>query len=162
MNIKDLWRNKWNVLTHANTWMNKSPLTVVAAVVFVIQPILSSAIGLVGDYTWVRQRIDPSQRPVTAAEFKLLNDQVDAIQASLIEINSKLVVKSVIVPEQHKSTYKSTKPVVLVEADSIAARLPPPIMDTAIAKFDAAKIEREKLSKKLDVAYIEQKQKPKF
>ena len=69
MNIKDLWRNKWNVLTHANTWMNKSPLTVVAAVVFVIQPILSGAIGLVGDYTWVRQRIDPSQRPVTAAEF---------------------------------------------------------------------------------------------
>jgi hypothetical protein len=158
MNIKYLWNNKWSILKNANVWINKSPLAVVIAIVFIIDPVVSGTIGIIGDYTWVRQKLDPSQRPVTAAEFKLLDDQVDAIQASLVEINSKLVVKKVITPDAPKAKAKPV--VVVVEADASGISNIPSVGLSALNKFEVAKVEREKLSKKLDVAYLEKK--PKF
>ena len=84
---KSLMSNPWGTIKEAH---NKSPITVLLAVVFLLQPIVSLAISIVGDYTWVRQKLDPNLRPVTVSEFQLLDQQVDAVQATLVDVGKKI------------------------------------------------------------------------
>jgi hypothetical protein len=60
--------------------VRKSPLALVLTIVFIVQPIASTVFSFVDDVAFVRQKLDPSQRPVTKAEFDLLNAKIDTLQ----------------------------------------------------------------------------------
>ena len=81
MNISEWLTKQWATIYAAR----KSPLTLVLAVVFVVQPVVSTGFDLIGDISFLRQKLDPSTRPVTKAEFDLLNAKVDTLQSSLNE-----------------------------------------------------------------------------
>jgi hypothetical protein len=84
--IQSLW-NKVMTLA-SNPWViieatKKSPLALVLAVVFVVQPILSFGFSILDDIVFVKQKLDPTLRPVTVGELRLLNQKIDALEAMI-------------------------------------------------------------------------------
>ena len=76
----NLMANPWPVLDSGHDWLKKSPITLILAVVFVLQPIISFILGLVQDYTFLKQKVDPGTRPVTVKELRLVDQKIDALE----------------------------------------------------------------------------------
>lgn len=61
-----------------------NPLITILAIVFVLQPIISSGISLVKDTIEVKQTLDPNNRPVTKGELDIVNTKIDFIQQLIV------------------------------------------------------------------------------
>jgi hypothetical protein len=79
--LVDAVKNPSTILTGAT----KSPWLAAIAVVFLLQPLISTTIDLFREYRNVKQSLDPSTRPVTKAELVLINEKIDLIYNKLIE-----------------------------------------------------------------------------
>lgn len=79
--IVDACSSPMDALTHIT---KQSPLVAILAVVFVLQPVISTAIDLVKELVEVRQTLDPSTRPITKAELDIVNTKIDFIQSLIV------------------------------------------------------------------------------
>lgn len=78
--ISDAVRNPASILSGAS----KSPIITGLAIVFLVQPIVMTGLSLFREWRSVQQVMSPESRPVTKAEFQILNEKVDFITQQLI------------------------------------------------------------------------------
>lgn len=71
-------QSPYEYITH---WTSKSPLLTILAVVFLLQPIISTCIDVV--HTW-KQIANPKERPISKEEFDLLNQRVAFLQGVVV------------------------------------------------------------------------------
>lgn len=74
-----------NPFTFLTTWTKKSPLLSILAVVFLVQPVISTVISFVSEWRSVKEQLDPSKRPVSKAELDLVNTKIDFLQTLIVE-----------------------------------------------------------------------------
>jgi len=119
---KSLISNPWGAAKSA------SPVVMVLGIVFIIQPIVSGIIGLLGDYSWIRSQVDPNKRAVTVAEFKLLDNQVDAVQSTLVTVGKKVDALQASMDQKQKHSAIPRAPVTPdVYPETIVAQTAPPV-----------------------------------
>ena len=66
-------------------WSSKSPLLTVLAVVFLLQPVISTTVDLIDEWRSVKQDMDPGARPVTKNELDIVNKKIDFLQDLILE-----------------------------------------------------------------------------
>lgn len=113
----------------------KSPVTWVLVIVFIVQPVANFGLSLYQAYEFGKQEFHPEDRPVTEAEFNLMNIKIDALQASSIE--EGVVINS------------------LVAKDRQALEDAKKRHEDAIVKYVQAQENLTGVQKKLDADYIQ-------
>lgn len=73
-----------NPFTYITTWTKKSPLITILAVVFLVQPVISTGISIISEWRSVKQQLNPSTRPVTKGELDLVNAKIDFLQKLIV------------------------------------------------------------------------------
>lgn len=61
-----------------------SPLVTILAIVFILQPVISTTVDIVKAMVEVKQTLDPLTRPVTKAELDIVNAKIDFIQQLIV------------------------------------------------------------------------------
>ncbi len=124
-------------------WSSKSPLLTVLAVVFLLQPVISTTIDLIDEWRSVKQDLDPNMRPVTKAELDIVNKKVDFVQQLIVtEMNNR---------HQHESTH---------DAQSHAPTPVQPVNPDVVAptqKLHDLQSQLDTVQKKLDSDFVKQK-----
>lgn len=72
-------QSPYNFITHLST---KSPLLTALAVVFLLQPIVSTGVSIVEEWRTV---VNPLERPIKREEFDLLTKRVDFLQQLIVQ-----------------------------------------------------------------------------
>lgn len=144
-------KSRWKTIVEAISspmdflqhWSSKSPLLTVLAVVFLLQPVISTAIDLIDEWRNVKQDMDPSNRPVTKAELDIVNKKVDFVQQLIVtEMNNR---------HEHESTHdaKTHAPT------PVPASNPDVVAPTQ--KLKALQSQLDTVQKKLDTDFVKQK-----
>jgi hypothetical protein len=76
-----LFKNPISILSDKT---KDSPLITILAIVFVLQPVMSTSVSLVKDMIEVKQSLDPGGRPVTKSELDIVNTKIDFIQQLIV------------------------------------------------------------------------------
>lgn len=125
-------------------WSSKSPLLTVLAVVFLLQPVISTAIDLIGEWRSVKQDMDPETRSVTKAELEIVNKKVDFVQQLIVtEMNNRHVHEST-----HDAKPHAPVPVALPNSDVVAPT----------QKLKALQSQLDTVQKKLDTDFVKKQQ----
>lgn len=93
--IQNLWLSIMSLMSDPWTAFHKarkSPLVIVLAVVFVVQPLVDFGISVVSDYSYVQEKINPGLRPITEEEFNLLNIKVNAVHDEVEQVERKMAI----------------------------------------------------------------------
>lgn len=67
-----------------HNWTSKSPLLTVLAVVFLVQPVISTGIDLINELRHVKHATNPLNRPVTEQELDIVNQKINFLQQLII------------------------------------------------------------------------------
>lgn len=118
---KSLWGTILQVITSPvdflQHWSKKSPLLTVIAVVFLLQPVISTSIDVIDEWRTVKENLNPGKRPVTKDELDIVNQKIDFLQQLLVtqvqQRHSKVVI--------HKDVENSN----IKQPTSAPAALPP-------------------------------------
>lgn len=79
-----VFRNPSDTLKKIHNGAKQSPIIVILAVVFFVEPFVSFMFSVVDDVVAVKQRFDPSLRPVTEGELTIVNSKINLIQQELV------------------------------------------------------------------------------
>lgn len=125
-------------------WSKKSPLLTILAVVFLLQPVISTSIDLIDEWRSVKQDMDPGKRPVTKDELDIVNKKIDFLQQLIVaEVNSRH-------DHTHDGAHHPPTPVAVVP--------PPAVADAPTSKLHDLQEQLDTVQKKLDSDFMKQKQ----
>lgn len=123
-------------------WSSKSPLLTVLAVVFLLQPVISTSIDLIDEWRSVKTDLDPQKRPVTKAELDIVNQKVDFVQQLIVtEMNNRHTHENISVKPHISTPEPASTPDVVVPTQ----------------KLQALQSQLDNVQKKLDNDYAKQK-----
>lgn len=124
-----------------------SPLITIIAIVFVLQPVLSTGVDLIKGMIEVKEQLNPNNRPVTKGELDIVNSKIDFIQQLIVTDMQKDAAA-----EEDRRKYRHQ------HDNQVANTTPPPVNTMPVApvatvpvKPDDIRSRFKELNKKLEV-----------
>lgn len=140
-----------------------SPLITIMAIVFILQPIITTGIELVKGMVEVRDQLKPGNRPITKNELEIVNSKIDFLQQLIVTDMQRDAAAE---EERHGSRHRrddgTSTPPATVAAVPPPATSPPSVkaeVDDARSRFRDLNKRLETIQAPLDKQFIENSKK---
>jgi hypothetical protein len=165
---KTFWQQAGSVLKNPIAILSDktkdSPLVTILAIVFILQPVISSSVGLIKDMIEVKQSLDPGNRPVTKDELEIVNQKIDFIQKLIVTDMEKDAANADARSRRHPAIVAAAPPpaspptAAVVQQPSVASKpatgVDSKIVDTVGSTFRSLNKRLEIVQEHLDVQYM--------